>query len=33
MVGQTLGQTNIDWKKISETNAGGKKVAPKITML
>jgi hypothetical protein len=33
MVGQTLGRTNVDWKKISRTNAGGKKVAPKITLL
>ncbi len=33
MVGQTFGRTNVDWKKISQTNAGGKKVAPKITLL
>jgi hypothetical protein len=33
MVGQAFGRTNVDWKKISQTNAGDKKVAPKITLL
>ncbi len=33
MVGQTLGRTNVDWENISETNAGCKKVAPKITFM